>query len=320
MRALITGGMGFIGTNFVKMHLAGELSGLSKITVLDKLTYAGNRNNYSSSELARFNFIEGDINNAELVSKLVAGIDVIVNFAAESHVDRSITSASPFLDSNVKGVQTLLDAVRLHPDVIFVQISTDEVYGSIGEGSWTENHLLAPNSPYSASKAAGDLLSLAYARTYNLDVRVTRCSNNYGYWQNPEKFIPLIITNILRSLPIPIYGNGLNVREWIHAKDHCEDIQNVINSGEPGSIYNVGSGVHLTNLELAQSILGHMGVSDSQLKYVPDRLGHDLRYSVNTSKLSNLVGTRKFRNIQQDLPNLIEWYQRNRNWWSRLIK
>ena len=320
MRALITGGMGFIGTNYVKMHLNGELSGLTDITVLDKLTYAGNLANYSSQEQKEFKFVENDINNSDVVTKLVADADVVINFAAESHVDRSINSSTVFLDSNVKGVQSLLEAVRKNPNVIFIQISTDEVYGSINEGSWTETHLLSPNSPYSASKAAGDLLALSYSRTYNLDVRVTRCCNNYGFWQYPEKFIPLIITNALRGLPIPIYGQGSNVREWIHVKDHCRDIQKVISFGSKNSIYNVGSGVHLTNLDLAKLILQESGVPESLLKFVDDRLGHDFRYSVDGSKLTELAGVREFRDIRQDLSELVGWYRDNQNWWKRLIQ
>lgn len=319
MRALITGGMGFIGTNYVKMQLNGELSGLTDITVLDKLTYAGNVGNYSSNELKKFRFVENDINNSEVVTKLVADSDVIINFAAESHVDRSISASSVFLDSNVKGVQTLLEAVRKNPNVIFIQISTDEVYGSITEGSWTETQLLSPNSPYSASKAAADLLALSYSRTYNLDVRITRCCNNYGFWQFPEKFIPLVITNAFRGLSIPIYGQGSNVREWIHVKDHCRDIQNVIAFGKSNSIYNVGSGVHLTNLELATTILQAMGVPVGRLEFVADRLGHDFRYSVDGSKLTELVGPREFKNICQDIPEIANWYQNNQNWWAKLV-
>ena len=320
MKALVTGGMGFIGTNFVKMHLSGLLTGLTEITVIDKLTYAGSMANYSSQELECLKFIHDDINNSELVMQLVAECDIVVNFAAESHVDRSITSAAPFLDSNVKGVQTLLDAVRKNPNVIFIQISTDEVYGSISEGSWTENQALSPNSPYSASKASADLLALAYSRTYDLDVRITRCSNNYGPWQNPEKFIPRIMTNALREEPIPIYGNGSNVREWIHVTDHCRDIQGVISRGKTNSIYNIGSGVHLTNLELAKLILSDMGVPMNRMQYTADRLGHDFRYSVDTTKLSTLVGATKHRDIREDIPELVNWYRNNRNWWSELIE
>lgn len=320
MKLLITGAAGFIGSNYVRRTVDGTLPGASEITVLDKLTYAGTLTNLASLSRDSFRFVEGDICDAELVQRLCKGTDAIINFAAESHVDRSIRGAREFITTNVLGTQTLLDCARRENVKSFIQISTDEVYGSIDQGSWSEKEPLLPNSPYSASKACADLIARAYHRTFGMDVRITRCSNNYGPHQFPEKIIPLFITNIIEGLRVPVYGSGNNVRDWLHVDDHCRAINLVLNNGRPGDIYNIGGGRELTNLELTKLILDEMGVDESHIQYVPDRRGHDHRYSVNIAKATAELGYEPKIKFEDGLSETIDWYQENQRWWRSLKK
>ena len=290
MRVLVTGGAGFIGSNFVRRIVDASLSGIDHVTVLDKLTYAGTLTNLEMLPKKSFDFVQGDICDSDLVNSLASRHDAIVNFAAESHVDRSITGAKDFVESNVLGTQNLLDSALRNEVQIFVQISTDEVYGTIDKGSWHEDFPLLPNSPYSASKAAADLLVRSYHRTFGLDVRITRCSNNYGPHQFPEKVIPLFVTNLIDDKKVPLYGKGLNVRDWLHVDDHCRGIHAVLMKGKSGHIYNIGGGQELTNMELTSIILEKMGRDTSRIDFVQDRLGHDLRYSVSIEKISSELG------------------------------
>ena len=320
MSILVTGGAGFIGSNFVRRAFDGTFSGISAITVLDKLTYAGVEANLESVRaFPNFTFVKGDIRDEKLLSTLLQEIDAVINFAAESHVDRSINNASDFIDTNVAGVQTLLDAVKAsnHP-IRYVQISTDEVYGSINEGAWDEDCPLLPNSPYSASKAGGELLARAYHRTHGLDVLITRCSNNYGPYHFPEKLIPLFITNLMEGKKIPVYGNGRNVRDWLHVDDHCRAIFKVLMGGRAGEIYNIGGGRELTNLEITDYILAEMGFDHSSIEYVEDRKGHDLRYSVDWSKINRELGYEPQVRFEVGLQETIKWYQENIEWWKPL--
>jgi dTDP-glucose 4,6-dehydratase len=319
VKLLVTGGAGFIGSNFVKRQIHDNPLSASDIVVLDKLTYAGNLANFSDSERSLFTFIEGDICDRTLVNRIIKQTDIVVNFAAESHVDRSISDASAFVMTNVLGTQTLLDASMRAGIRKFVQVSTDEVYGSIPEGSWDEESPLLPNSPYAASKAGADLLVRSYNKTFNLDVNITRSSNNYGPYQYPEKAIPLFITNILRGRNIPIYGTGLNVRDWIHVIDHCRGIETVINSGKSGEIYNIGGGSEMTNIEIAQRILVEMASPKSEIEFVKDRLGHDLRYSVKTKKVQD-IGFTPSAQLSDGLKSTISFYEENPNWWGKLVK
>ena len=320
MRLLVTGGAGFIGSNFVRRIVNGTYSGVSQLTVLDKLTYAGTLKNLEMLPADSFEFIKGDIANPDLISDLTKRHDAIVNFAAESHVDRSITGARDFIETNVLGVQNLL-AASLHNQVsVFVQVSTDEVYGSISEGSWSEEYPLLPNSPYSASKASADLICRSYNRTFGMDIRVTRCSNNYGPHQFPEKVIPLFVTNLIDNGKVPLYGNGLNVRDWLHVDDHCDGIYSVLSEGKSGNIYNIGGGRELTNRELTEIILRKFGRDESSIEYVTDRLGHDLRYSVSYEKISRELGYLPKINFEDGIEETIEWYKRNESWWRPLKK
>ena len=320
MRLLVTGGAGFIGSNFVRRIVNGTYSGVSQLTVLDKLTYAGTLKNLEMLPADSFEFIKGDIANPDLISDLTKRHDAIVNFAAESHVDRSITGARDFIETNVLGVQNLL-AASLHNKVsVFVQVSTDEVYGSISEGSWSEEYPLLPNSPYSASKASADLICRSYNRTFEMDIRVTRCSNNYGPHQFPEKVIPLFVTNLIDNGKVPLYGNGLNVRDWLHVDDHCDGIYSVLSEGKSGNIYNIGGGRELTNRELTEIILRKFGRDESSIEYVTDRLGHDLRYSVSHEKISRELGYKPKINFEDGIEETIEWYKRNESWWRPLKK
>jgi len=267
-----------------------------------------------------FEFIKGDIANPDLISDLTKRHDAIVNFAAESHVDRSITGARDFIETNVLGVQNLL-AASLHNKVsVFVQVSTDEVYGSISEGSWSEEYPLLPNSPYSASKASADLICRSYNRTFGMDIRVTRCSNNYGPHQFPEKVIPLFVTNLIDNGKVPLYGNGLNVRDWLHVDDHCDGIYSVLSEGKSGNIYNIGGGRELTNRELTEIILRKFDRDESSIEYVTDRLGHDLRYSVSHEKITRELGYMPKINFEDGIEETIEWYKRNESWWRPLKK
>ena len=320
MRLLVTGGAGFIGSNFVRRIVNGTYSGVSQLTVLDKLTYAGTLKNLEMLPADSFEFIKGDIANPGLISDLTKRHDAIVNFAAESHVDRSITGARDFIETNVLGVQNLL-AASLHNKVsVFVQVSTDEVYGSISEGSWSEEYPLLPNSPYSASKASADLICRSYNRTFEMDIRVTRCSNNYGPHQFPEKVIPLFVTNLIDNGKVPLYGNGLNVRDWLHVDDHCDGIYSVLSEGKSGNIYNIGGGRELTNRELTEIILRKFDRDESSIEYVTDRLGHDLRYSVSHEKITRELGYKPKINFEDGIEETIEWYKRNESWWRPLKK
>ncbi len=320
MRLLVTGGAGFIGSNFVRRIIDGTFSGISQVTVLDKLTYAGTLKNLELLPKNSFEFIQGDISDPELVNELCKEHDAIVNFAAESHVDRSITGARDFVETNVLGVQNLLAAALINKVQTFVQVSTDEVYGTISKGSWNEESPLLPNSPYSASKASADLICRSYHRTFGMDVRVTRCSNNYGPYQFPEKVIPLFITNLIENKKVPLYGNGLNVRDWLHVDDHCLGIFAVLTAGKPGNIYNIGGGRELTNRELTDLILRKFARDESSIEYVADRLGHDLRYSVSHRKITQELGYRPKIRFEEGLEQTIEWYKNNESWWRPLKK
>ena len=320
MRILVTGGAGFIGSNFVRRIAGGSLSGISSVVVLDKLTYAGVLVNLDSAKgMKSFRFVEGDICDSKLVSELLADVDAVVNFAAESHVDRSIGSAAEFVETNVGGVQVLLDAIKASGRKIrFVQVSTDEVYGSIESGSWTEEWPLMPNSPYSATKAGGELLARAYHKTHGLDVVTTRCSNNYGTHHFPEKLIPLFVTNLLEGKKVPVYGNGRNVRDWLHVDDHCRGIHKVLMNGRPGEVYNIGGGRELTNNEITSLILAAMGKDESSIESVEDRKGHDLRYSVDWTKIKNELGYEPQVKFEDGLRDTIQWYRDNEAWWKPL--
>ena len=318
MNLLITGGAGFIGSNFVKRQISMNSLNASKIIVLDKLTYAGNLKNFSNDELNQFEFIQGDITDSFLVQKILSKVEVLVNFAAESHVDRSISNASEFVITNILGTQVLLEN-SVHAGVKkFVQVSTDEVYGSIDEGSWSEDFPLQPNSPYSASKASADLLVRAYNRTFGLNTSITRCSNNYGAYQYPEKVIPLFITNLIQGKNIPIYGKGLNVRDWLHVTDHCRGIEAVIREGRAGEIYNIGGGSELTNLQLADKILSLFGEDNSKINFVDDRPGHDMRYSVDFKKITSELGYQPEIEFETGLEETVKFYKEQVEWWSTL--
>lgn len=320
MRILVTGGAGFIGSNFVRRAYDEMFPGISSVLVLDKLTYAGVSKNLDQvKNKPNFEFIEGDICDSKIVEKLVDSVDAIVNFAAESHVDRSITNAADFVETNVAGVQVLLDAAKATGTKLrFLQVSTDEVYGSIESGSWDENCALLPNSPYSASKAGGELLARAYNRTHGMDVVITRCSNNYGPYHFPEKLIPLFITNLLEGKKVPVYGNGKNIRDWLHVDDHCRGIYQVLTNGRSGEVYNIGGGRELSNLEITSLILESMGADESSIQYVEDRKGHDLRYSVNWTKINKELGYEPQVKFEDGLRDTINWYRNNQNWWEPL--
>ena len=321
MKIFVTGGAGFIGSNFVRMALADELPELlgCEITVFDALTYSGTLTNLSSvSESSRFNFIQGDIRDAEALFVSVPGHNAIVHFAAESHVDRSVTDSGIFVETNVLGTQRLLDQALASEIERFVHVSTDEVYGSIDSGSWDESEPLLPNSPYAASKASSDLLVRSYNITHGLNTSITRCSNNYGTHHFPEKVIPLFITNLLDGLPVPLYGDGNNIRDWLHVNDHCRGISLVLSQGRSGEIYNVGGGTELSNLELTQMLLDSTGRDYSFVRQVEDRKGHDRRYSVDISKISAELGYRPEVDFSSGLANVVRWYENNRSWWEPL--
>jgi len=321
MRVLVTGGAGFIGSHFVRESLKGRYPVLdgADVVVLDKLTYAGNLANLDPvKQHPRLTFVEGDILDSRLVHHLLQGVDSVVHFAAESHVDRSILGAADFVMTNVVGTQTLLDAALSAGVERFVHVSTDEVYGSIDDGSWTEDAPLEPNSPYSASKAGSDLVARAYARTHGLAVMVTRCSNNYGPYQFPEKVIPLFVSNLLDGRKVPLYGDGLNVRDWLHVDDHCRGIALVLESGRPGEVYNIGGGTELTNRELTGLLLDACGADWSSVESVADRKGHDRRYSVDITKISTELGYRPEVSFAEGLQSTVEWYTTNRSWWEPL--
>jgi len=318
MRYLLTGAAGFVGSNFAKYLINLEQADCEKVTVIDKLTYSGNLENLAAIKDSRLEFFRGDICNSAQVGEVLNNQDIVFHFAAESHVDQSILNPSDFVHTNVLGTQVLLDSVRKNPEVRFVHISTDEVYGSIDEGSWDESYPLIPNSPYSASKASSDLLALAYARTYNLDIVVTRCCNNYGPNQFPEKMIPLFVTNLMKGKKVPLYGDGQNIREWIHVEDHCRAIWDVAQKGRAGEIYNIGTGVELTNLELTKMILSEFDHGDEMIEQVPDRLNHDRRYSLNSSKIESQLGWFPQWDFEDGIKSTIDWYKNNRSWWEPL--
>ena len=319
MRLLVTGGAGFIGSNYIRMLVNGELKGISKIIVLDKLTYSGNKQNLIDLDSSSYEFIQGDICDTDLVLKLSKQVDSIVNFAAESHVDRSIDSSTEFVQTNVSGTHTLLESARKNNLSTFLQISTDEVYGSILEGSWDEDFPLQPNSPYAASKASADLISQAYHRTYGMDVRITRCSNNYGPYQYPEKVIPLFITNLIKGKKVPLYGQGSNIRDWLHVTDHCRGIHLVLTKGKPGDVFNIGGGRELSNIELTRIILKAIGASEESIERVADRLGHDFRYSLSIEKITKQIGYKPVVDFESGISQTIEWYKSNQEWWKPLV-
>jgi dTDP-glucose 4,6-dehydratase len=321
MRVLVTGGAGFIGSHYVRQVLDRAYPTLvdAEVVVLDKLTYAGNRVNLASIEdNPRYSFVHGDICDPEVVGRAMAGADLVVHFAAESHVDRSILGAADFVLTNVLGTQTLLQAAVDAGVGKFVHVSTDEVYGSIEDGSWPETHPLEPNSPYSASKASSDLLARSYFRTHGLPVCITRCSNNYGPYQFPEKVIPLFVTNLMDGKKVPLYGDGLNVRDWLHVDDHCRGIQRVADAGRPGEIYNIGGGTELTNRELTNRLLAALGADESMVQPVLDRKAHDRRYSVDITKIRTELGYEPLVPFDEGLASTVQWYRDNRSWWEPL--
>lgn len=317
MRLLITGGAGFIGSHFVNWAL-GNMD-VESVTVLDKFTYSGNRDNLLNFYVdPRFRLIEGDICDKQLLQTALKNHQVIVHFAAESHVDRSIHSSTPFFMTNVLGTQSLLEAAVQCGVETFIHVSTDEVYGSIESGSWNESEPLMPNSPYAASKAGSDLVARAFHQTYGFDVRITRCSNNFGTHQYPEKMIPLFVTNLIDGLSVPLYGDGLNVRDWLHVEDHCRGIELVINNGRPGEIYNIGGGTELTNRDLTLRLLELFGKDERSIDWVQDRQGHDRRYSVDWSKSHRELGYSPSHSLDHDLENVVRWYVDNEAWWRPL--
>ncbi len=316
MRIVVTGGAGFIGSNFVR-YLLGKYDDLQVVN-LDKLTYAGNLENLRDVEDdARYSFVRGDICDAAVVRAALDGADAVVNFAAETHVDRSISGPQDFISTDVLGTHTLLEAVRELDVKRYLQISTDEVYGSTETGSFTEESDLAPSSPYSASKAGGDLQVLAYYRTYGTPVLITRSSNNYGGWQYPEKIIPLFITNAIDDLPLPVYGDGLNVRDWLHVEDNCSAVDAVLHEGELGEVYNIGGGNEVRNLALTRRILELLGKGEDLIRYVVDRPGHDRRYSIDCAKVRAL-GWEPAVDFEDGLERTVAWYRDNPDWWRRL--
>ncbi|MGW4568075.1 dTDP-glucose 4,6-dehydratase [Streptomyces sp. NPDC004561] len=319
MRILVTGGAGFIGSEYVRRTLDADPA--ATITVLDKLTYSGVEANLAPvMHHPGHRFVRGDICAPDVVDQVMAGQDAVVHFAAESHVDRSIDGAAPFVRTNVTGTQVLLDAAHRHGVGRFVHVSTDEVYGSIGEGSWTEAWPLAPNSPYSASKAGADLLALAYHRTHGLDVVVTRCTNNYGPYQFPEKVIPLFVTNLLDGKKVPLYGDGRNMRDWLHVFDHCRGIDLVLHGGRAGEVYHIGGGTELTNHKLTGLLLDAVGADWDRVEYVADRKGHDLRYSLDDSKIREELGYAPQVSFTEGLAATVAWYRAHRAWWEPLKK
>jgi len=319
MKLLVTGGAGFIGSNFVRKTLGPDGSPETEIVVLDALTYAGNLSNLEEVATSpRYSFVHGDILDTDLVRDLMGTVDAVVHFAAESHVDRSIQGAGEFVKTNVLGTQVLLDAALDAKLGRFLHVSTDEVYGSIATGSWPETHPLEPNSPYAASKASSDLLVRAYARTHKLDCVLTRCSNNYGPYQYPEKVIPLFVSNLLEGKKVPLYGEGLNVRDWLHVDDHCDGISLALHGGQAGEVYNIGGGTELTNKELTGLLLEACGADWSSVEHVEDRKGHDLRYSVDITKIHNALGYSPKVDFATGLASTVAWYKENAEWWTPL--
>ncbi len=321
MTILVTGGAGFIGSNFIQYMLRKHAE--YRIVNVDKLTYAGNLENLEEVEdNPRYSFHQGDICDRPFIEELLQKhqVDVIVNFAAESHVDRSIQGASEFVRTNIEGTNVLLEIAKERKLKKFVQVSTDEVYGSLGaEGKFSETTPLHPNSPYAASKASADMLALAYHHTFGLPVVITRCSNNYGPYQFPEKLIPLMIANALSDKPLPVYGDGMNVRDWIHVTDHCLAVDAVLHNGITGQIYNIGGNSERANLELVKLILRQLGKPESLIMFVKDRPGHDRRYAIDSSKIQRELGWKPQHSFEQGLEETIEWYQKHQPWWRRIV-
>ena len=315
MKLFITGGAGFIGSNYVRHVLA---SSDDDVTVFDALTYAGNLSSLTDvADNPRYSFVQGDICNRDSVSAAMAGHDMVVHFAAESHVDRSIVDPDTFVRTNCLGTNVMCDVARRVGVERFLHISTDEVYGSIEDGSFVETDRLGPRSPYSSSKAGSDLIALSYQETYDLPVIVTRSSNNFGPYQFPEKVIPLFVTNLLDGKKVPLYGDGLNIRDWIHVLDNCAGVDTVLRKGTIGEIYNIGGGNETTNRELTSMVLANMGVGEEMVEYVQDRLGHDRRYSIDCSK-ANALGWKPSRDLDVAIAETVEWYRANRVWWEPL--
>ena len=315
MKLFITGGAGFIGSNYVRHVLANSDD---EVTVFDALTYAGNLSSLVDvADDPRYSFVQGDICDREAVAAAMAGHDMVVHFAAESHVDRSIVDPDTFVRTNCLGTNVMCDVARNIGVERFLHISTDEVYGSIEDGSFVETDRLGPRSPYSSSKAGSDLIALSYQETYGLPVIVTRSSNNFGPFQFPEKVIPLFVTNLLDGKKVPLYGDGLNVRDWIHVLDNCTGVDAVLRKGTIGEIYNIGGGNETTNRELTSMVLANMGVGEEMVEYVEDRLGHDRRYSIDCSK-ANALGWKPSRDLDVAVAETVEWYRANRAWWEPL--
>ena len=307
MKILVTGGAGFIGSNFIRYILGSYKD--HKITNLDKLTYAGNLKNCADFEKnPRYEFVKGDIADKKIVEKLAKNADIIMNFAAETHVDRSIEDSTAFLRSNVIGTQVLLDAARKYGHKKYIQISTDEVYGDIREGMFTEESPLRPSSPYAASKAAADMLCLAYFRTYETPVIISRCSNNYGPYQYPEKLVPFFIKKLIDGKKAPLYGNGSNVRDWLHVRDHCRALDMILNNGEIGEIYNISANKEYTNLDITKRILKILGLPENRIEYVKDRPGHDIRYALDAGKIRRDLGWEPEVEFESGFKGTVEWY------------
>lgn len=316
MHLLITGGAGFIGSHFVRMTLS-DYPG-DRVTVLDKLTYAGNlRNLEDVADNPRYRFVHGDICDPTAVADAMEGVDAVVNFAAETHVDRSLLDPASFIDTDVKGAYTLLEAVRQKPSVRFLQVSTDEVYGSIESGSFCETDRLSPSSPYSASKAGGEMMAMAYRKTHSVDIVITRGSNNYGPYQYPEKLIPLFVTNALDDQPLPLYGDGGNVRDWIYVLDHCRGVDTALRKGESGGIYNVAGMNERDNKDITHRILALLDKDESLIRHVEDRPGHDRRYSITADRLLSLGWAPK-KSFEEGMAETVGWYRDRRDWWEPL--
>lgn len=320
MKYVVTGGCGFIGSNYVRGLLSDQWGdNVEQVTVIDSLTYAGNLANLDPVIAdPRLTFVREDIVNQKEITEVLKGHDIVVHFAAESHVDRSISGSAEFIRTNVLGTHSMLQASLNANIKQFLHVSTDEVYGSILEGSWDEQEPLLPNSPYAASKASSDLIARSFFVTHGLDVRITRCSNNFGIYQFPEKVIPLFITNLMEGKKVPLYGDGLNVRDWLHVDDHCRGIQLVIDKGRAGQIYNIGGGTELSNIDLTNMIIAAMGATKASIEPIEDRKAHDRRYSVDIAKIHNELGYAPQCTLHDTLSDIVDWYKNNEQWWKPL--